>query len=348
MVFNFGWAPQLFGAKRDGGRRRHAGIDLGTAGRRGVPVGCPISGFVVQSVSYRRGYGHTVDLISEDGTKMMRFAHLAEQPRHLTPGSKIQQGDWLGDVGNSGGNYAIHLHFEYRTLQNGRFVPVNPFQNPYHSFSQEDFEHSTRLAQQSRSLIKGGSNLSEAQIQTASTGSYESRRFSSILANKGFIHGSLLNRFLPKQAEPATLQEGMNYWQLERTFESPSWWERHMPQALGGWSKKRIEEADIQKLLDEEVFKGIRRKEMLQAGLSNQDIDLLRQYVDDEIKMKGLNRFLGASSIPINFEEVFEDPAKVALARTYFNNKANTTQETNINTNISTLAVFKENSSGRV
>lgn len=328
MVFNFGWAPQLFGASRSGGRRRHAGIDLGTGGRKNVPVGCPISGFKVHAVSYRRGYGNTVDLISEDGTKMMRFAHLAQLPKHLTVGESVHKGDWLGNVGNSGGNYAIHLHFEYRNLENGSFVPVNPFNNQFHSFSKEDFEQSTNMAQKSRDLIQNGMTLAQSQASLWGT----SDNSSDIpLFNQGRLaidmptNGSFLSlgasQYLTNQNN-VTQAQLRNVWSLNKTFDAPDFWERYMPEMFGGWSSERIEEADRQRQLDEEVFKGIRRAEMLQAGLSNQEIDLVRQYVDDQIKEQGAAYHLGQSSIPIDFDAVFEDPERAAVARNYFDNRA--------------------------
>ena len=325
MVFNYGWAPQLFGASRSGGKRRHAGIDLGTGGRKGVPVGCPLSGFRVKSVSYRKGYGNTVDLISEDGTQMMRFAHLASLPRHLKEGQSIQYGDWLGNVGNSGGNYAIHLHFEYRILENGNFNPINPFNNKYHSFSRDDFEQSTKVATKVRQYIQNGMDLETAQREMGHISNPNPAMPSLVTMNHGYISAASF------QSNEQTTTDNridhnqiMSVWTLDKTFNEPTLWERYMPQFLGGWSTTRLKDADVQKKLDEEVFRGIQRKEMLQAGLSNQEIDLLRQYVDDQIKGEGVNYRLSAASVPIDFNDVFENPQTAELARNYFDNRANT------------------------
>lgn len=332
MVFNFGWAPQLFGARRNGSRR-HAGIDLGTGGRKNVPLGCPISGFKVKSVSYRRGYGNTVDLISEDGTKMMRFAHLAALPKHLTVGDSVQQGDWLGNVGNSGGNYAIHLHFEYRTLQNGSFVPVNPFNNQFHTFSKQDFEQSTKLAYRSRECINSGMTLQETQNATGTNilGTQNNQPALASISNPIIQLNS--NTQMPPIAMHATqyltntnqpvLLAMPPVWTLEKSFEEPTVWERYMPEFLGGWPQHKVEEADIQKKLDEEVFKGIKRKEMLSAGMTNQDIDLLRQFVDDQIQEKGLEYRLNTASVPVNFDDVFQDSNTAAIAKQFFINNQN-------------------------
>ena len=333
MVFNFGWAPQLFGASRSGGKRRHAGIDLGTGGKKNVPLGCPISGFKVHSVSYRRGYGNTVDLISEDGTQMMRFAHLASLPKHLTVGSPVEQGDWLGNVGNSGGNYAIHLHFEYRIKQNGTFVPVNPFNNKYHSFSKADFERSTVMATESRKHIQGGMSLAESQnVRHPGTQNPENiqlfnqGKLAAHMPTNGSFMSLDLSQYLTTQNNVTQTQiheQAQNVWVLNKTYGEPDFWDRYMPEFLGGWSNNELLEFEAQRKLDEEVFKGIKRSEMLQAGLSNQEIDLVRQYVDDQIKEHGANYHLGMASIPIDFDAVFEDKERAAVIRNYFDNRMN-------------------------
>ncbi len=328
MVFNFGWAPQRFGASRSGGRRRHAGIDLGTGGKKNVPLGCPVSGFKVHSVSYRRGYGHTVDLISEDGTKMMRFAHLASSPKHLTVGSPVQQGDWLGNVGNSGGNYAIHLHFEYRIKENGTFVPVNPFNNRYHTFSKADFERSTIMATESRKLIQSGRSLAESQNvlhpnnpQTETITLFNQGKLAAYTPTNSSLMN--LNPIQGLFSQNMNMNDQMqDVWQLNKTYGEPDFWDRYMPEFLGGWSSNQLLEFDTQRKLDEEVFRGIRRSEMLQAGISNQEIDLVRQYVDDQIKEHGANYHLGMSSIPIDFDAVFEDKDRAAVVRNYFDNRS--------------------------
>lgn len=301
MVFNYGWAPQLFGARRKGGRR-HAGIDLGTSGRKGVPVGCPIDGFRVASVSRRGGYGNTVDLVSEDGTKMMRFAHLANPlPKHLKVGEPVHYGDWLGDVGNTGGNYAIHLHFEYRVKKNGKWVPVNPFNNPYQEFSQQIFENSTKLAKNSRASVRAGKSLADT---------HGDRKPASATMSTETTTNT--------EAASSPVEQNTDVWSLDRGFGQPTWWERNMPEFLGGWSKKDLEKAEQERKLDEEVFKGIRRRDLLNAGLSEQDISKLQTHVNTQVKMRG--QTLREASVPVDFTDFYSDKETAQKAIQFFRN----------------------------
>ena len=329
MVFNYGWAPQRFGAKR-GKKRRHAGIDLGTAGKKGVPVGCPVSGFKVASVKRRGGYGNTVDLVSLDGTKMMRFAHLADPlPKHLKVGATVNQGDWLGDVGNTGGRYAIHLHFEYRIKQGNSFVPVNPFNNKYHTFCRQDFERSTQMAYSSRKAVRSGKGLASATTATVpeTVSEQPSKPIRTPVAvqkpkkgkNKTEALTTPREQQLPpvqSQAEEATPPQRV--WTLDRGFNQPSWWERNMPEILGGWSKKELQEAEERRKLDEEVFEGIRRIELLQAGLNNDDIAKLQAHVNAKIASGDVRTTLNKKSVAVNFNDLYEDKDKAKSATQFF------------------------------
>lgn len=294
MVFNYGWAPQLFGAKRKGGRR-HAGIDLGTAGRKGVPLGCPIDGFRVASVKRRGGYGNTVDLISEDGTKMMRFAHLANPlPKHLKVGEPVYAGDWLGNVGNTGGRYAVHLHFEYRVKEGNTFKPVNPFRNKYQTFCRQDFEESTKMAYASRKKIQSGMTLADIHAQKSHLMTQEADQKSAL----------------------------SSVWTLDRGFNQPTWWERIAHPFLGGWTKEQIKEADVQKKLDEEVFYGVRRRELLNQGLTNDDILKLQTHVQEKLNVSNASSQLSQRSVPVNFYELYDDKEKAQIATKFFIEKS--------------------------
>ena len=331
MVFNYGWAPQRFGAKR-GKKRRHAGIDLGTAGKKGVPVGCPVSGFKVASVKRRGGYGNTVDLVSLDGTKMMRFAHLANPlPKHLKVGVVVNQGDWLGDVGNTGGRYAIHLHFEYRIKQGNSFVPVNPFNNKYHTFCRQDFEASTKMAYASRKAVRSGKGLASATIPTvAETVSEQPMKPTKTPVavqkpKKGKIAQPAVaqnNQQLPpvqSQDEPVTPPQRV--WTLDRGFNQPSWWERNMPEILGGWSKKELQEAEERRKLDEEVFEGVRRVDLLNIGLNNDDISKLQAHVNAKIASGDVRSTLNKKSVAVNFNDLYDDKDKAKSATQFFMQK---------------------------
>lgn len=326
-VFNFGWAPQRFGARRKGGRR-HAGIDLGTAGRKGVPVGCPLSGFKVASVSRRGGYGNTVDLVSEDGKYMMRFAHLANPlPRHLKVGQKVEWGDWLGDIGSTGGNYAIHLHFELRVKQGNSYVPVNPFRNKYFTFSKNSFEESTVAAYESRKgvrsgLVVRGASRPDRKIKptTQPVQPVKPIRVPDVPIvgkrnqdEQARAYATRTGSVLPASQPIERPQNG--YFSLDRTFGQPNWWERNMPEVLGGWSKKDLQKAEQERKLDEEVFVGYTRRELLQAGLSNQDIGALKDHV---LAKARAGETLANNSVRVNLREVFDDQKSIDAAKKLF------------------------------
>lgn len=286
MVFNYGLAGQLFGARRNGGRR-HAGIDLGTNRRKGVPVGCPIDGYTVASVKYRRGYGNTVDLVSKDGKTMMRFAHLANPlPKHLKVGEEVRAGDWLGNVGNTGGRYAIHLHFEFRLKKGNYNVPVNPFNNKIHTFCKADFESSTQKAYTSRKNIQAGMSLAETHAKM-------------------------------DRENTATASQPSDIWTLKRGYNQPTWWQKIAHPLLGGWTKEQLKEAAERQRLDEEIFIGIKRRDLLNAGLKEEDISKLRTHVQEKTTSDPRHT-LEQKSVTVDFNELYDDKETAKIAHQFF------------------------------
>lgn len=101
---------QDVGAARDGGARRHAGLDFGrTAGAfEGDPVGAAGDGEVVFAGG-RRGYGNLVILRHGDGSET-RYGHLGNIG--VRTGTRVSKGAPLGTVGNTGHSFGAHTHFE--------------------------------------------------------------------------------------------------------------------------------------------------------------------------------------------------------------------------------------------
>ena len=95
-----------FGADRDGGRRRHEGVDI--FARRGTPVVASMDGRVSSTRRNNLG-GNVVWLRTELGS--LYHAHLDRVV--VRRDSMIQAGDTLGFVGNSGNARTTppHLHF---------------------------------------------------------------------------------------------------------------------------------------------------------------------------------------------------------------------------------------------
>jgi murein DD-endopeptidase MepM/ murein hydrolase activator NlpD len=123
-----------FGAPRDGGRRRHAGIDI--MARRGVPIVAVASG-VVEAIDEASLAGQYVIVRHDDGWRS-KYLHLDNDTpgsddglatgyaKGLRVGMRVQPGTVLGFVGDSGNaeHTVPHLHFG---LYQPNGLPINPY-----------------------------------------------------------------------------------------------------------------------------------------------------------------------------------------------------------------------------
>jgi murein DD-endopeptidase MepM/ murein hydrolase activator NlpD len=98
----------FFNDPRDGGTRRHHGVDIFAA--RHTPVIAPVEA-VVRSVRDRGMGGKFIFLSDPTRWIYLYFAHLQEQL--VREGQKVYPGDTIGTVGNTGNakNTPPHLHF---------------------------------------------------------------------------------------------------------------------------------------------------------------------------------------------------------------------------------------------
>lgn len=116
----------IFGAARDGGRRNHDGVDI--FARRGTPVLAAAPG-----VAYRVGVtglgGKVVWVRDPLRNFRLYYAHLDSQ--HVSDGDRIEIGDTLGFVGNTGNARTTppHLHFGIYRSGEGAVDPI-PFLDP--------------------------------------------------------------------------------------------------------------------------------------------------------------------------------------------------------------------------
>lgn len=96
-----------FGEPRDGGRRRHEGVDIFAP--RGTRVVAAADGWVVRVGKRGRG-GKVVWMETLDGLRLY-YAHLSR--RKVREGRKLRAGEVVGRVGSSGnaGRRSPHLHF---------------------------------------------------------------------------------------------------------------------------------------------------------------------------------------------------------------------------------------------
>ncbi len=114
-----GYISSNFGYRRDpfnGRRAFHQGVDIAT--KPGRPVKALASG-VVTHAGEESGYGRMVEINHGNGNTT-RYAHTLAILVEI--GDKVEKGEEIALVGNSGRSTGPHLHFEF--LRNGR--PINP------------------------------------------------------------------------------------------------------------------------------------------------------------------------------------------------------------------------------
>ena len=123
-----------FGAPRDGGTRRHAGIDI--AADKGVPILAVADG-VVSQISVQAKAGQYVVIEHDDGWES-KYLHLNNDTpgtedgsalgheQTIDIGTRVLAGTVIGYVGNSGNAESTvpHLHFG---LYQPDGLPINPF-----------------------------------------------------------------------------------------------------------------------------------------------------------------------------------------------------------------------------
>lgn len=127
----------------------HAGIDVKTGGREGIPVRAAAAGYVSRIVVSAGGYGNAVFVAHPNGyvtvyAHLQRFgdrigAYVRERQyraetfeANLHPGANdlpVAPGEVLGLSGNSGGSAGPHLHFEIRN-ERGLLVDPQQFRFP--------------------------------------------------------------------------------------------------------------------------------------------------------------------------------------------------------------------------
>src|SRR6185503_1047356 len=116
----------LYGADRDGGARRHQGIDIFAP--RGTPVTAAVSGVITNTGITTLG-GKVVWLYDARRGQAIYYAHLDSQI--VRPGVEVAVGDTLGLVGNTGNARSTppHLHFGIYRRGEGALDPL-PFIDP--------------------------------------------------------------------------------------------------------------------------------------------------------------------------------------------------------------------------
>lgn len=118
----------FFGDGRDGGAREHHGVDVFAP--RGTPV-LAVGDAEVLRVGTRDRGGKIVTLWDEARGIMLYYAHLEDQL--TTRGTRVEAGDVIGTVGNSGNAITTPPHLHIGIYQGSWRRPVDPwgyFVNP--------------------------------------------------------------------------------------------------------------------------------------------------------------------------------------------------------------------------
>lgn len=110
----------FYGAPRDGGKRKHEGVDI--FAKKGTPVIAPADGTVTRTGTSRLG-GKVVWMFDRKREHSYYFAHLDSQ--YVQPGRKLRKGDTLGTVGNTGNARFTPPHLHFGIYQSGSKDPLH-------------------------------------------------------------------------------------------------------------------------------------------------------------------------------------------------------------------------------
>lgn len=120
-----------FSQDRAEGARAHQALDIMAV--TGTPVVAAAPGMVEKLFQSRDG-GNTVYVRSNDRQTLYYYAHLDQYARGLREGDRVESGDALGTVGNSGNAEpgSPHLHFAVSRVApkanwSDEGEPINPF-----------------------------------------------------------------------------------------------------------------------------------------------------------------------------------------------------------------------------
>lgn len=96
--------------------RPHTGVDW--SNRIGTPILAAGNG-VVRTADWKSGYGRHIEIQHANGY-VTTYSHLSGFAKNIAPGAKVQQGQVIGYLGNTGLSTGPHLHYE--VLINGSYV----------------------------------------------------------------------------------------------------------------------------------------------------------------------------------------------------------------------------------
>ncbi|MFN3997355.1 peptidoglycan DD-metalloendopeptidase family protein [Algoriphagus sp.] len=192
----------FWGAGRDGGARKHEGIDIFAS--RGTPVIAPVSG-VVGSVKETGLGGKQVWLRDTKRGWNLYFAHLDSQTVNTL--QRVNPGDTLGFVGNTGNAITTAPHLHFGIYSRGAFDPYPVVKDNYTQAvtGNLSLEHKVMLVNSTTANLRLGPSTAFASLEKLSISTpltiesavgtwYQVRSPSGI---KGFLSASLLQ--VPKE-----------------------------------------------------------------------------------------------------------------------------------------------------
>lgn len=105
----------IVGGRKSQGLHGNNGVDL--ASTPGTPVMAAASGRVIiaRTGGWNGGYGNMIIIAHDNGIQTV-YAHL--RVVHVTSGQTVNQGEQIGELGNTGRSTGPHLHFEVRGARN--------------------------------------------------------------------------------------------------------------------------------------------------------------------------------------------------------------------------------------
>lgn len=115
----------------------HAGMDF--TAPTGTPIYATGDGTVIQADAEATGYGNHVRINHGYGYTTL-YAHMSKMVAKV--GQKVNRGDLIGYVGNTGKSVGPHCHYEVRKND----VPINPINFYFNDLSPEEFAKMVELS----------------------------------------------------------------------------------------------------------------------------------------------------------------------------------------------------------
>lgn len=127
--------------------RAHLGVDYG------APIGTPVRSVGDGTVIFaqRSGGGGNVIKVRHNSTYQTAYKHLHGFAKGIRSGARVQQGQVIGYVGNTGLSTGPHLHFEF--YQSGKYI--DPLRKSFPSAEPVPASQLAEFRSQAQTLLQG-------------------------------------------------------------------------------------------------------------------------------------------------------------------------------------------------